>query len=292
MKDMQFCPNHASPVRGVHQVILHSTHAPDLIVATCRPEHAEMIADALNESIDESFERGTAEEQAALDRMLKEIFGRPPSGLGTKRPHPYIPMETAHGERCGFEAAGGPPFCPGSPMDHPFGSSQAGGASALVEYARSRPDFPKVVCVCGSSRFKVSIETARRNLTELGIIVLGPELFGNEGNDPAKEHLPRISEERKRALDNLHLRKVELADCLLVVNPNGYVGESTKNEMIHGVGLGKELWFSHHPSAETLSLLASLKRPQGGSSMVGAIALALGITDDRGVKAAIRGEKI
>lgn len=75
---------------------------------------------------------------------------------------------------------------------------------------------------------------ANRALTLSGIIVLAPgEMNGT------------ISEDEKAVLDALHLRKIDLADRILVVNPGGYIGESTSREIAYARAAGKPVSFTH-----------------------------------------------
>lgn len=53
-----------------------------------------------------------------------------------------------------------------------------------------------------------------------------------------------IDDEQKKALDTLHLRKIDLADRVLVVNPGGYVGESTRREIAYARAAGKPVSFT------------------------------------------------
>jgi hypothetical protein len=94
-------------------------------------------------------------------------------------------------------------------------------------------DRPDVVCICGSARFTEEIRAANRALTFAGVIVVAP----GEANEP-------ITPEQKSTLDALHLRKIDLADRVLVVNPGGYVGESTSREIAHARASGKPVSFT------------------------------------------------
>jgi len=80
-------------------------------------------------------------------------------------------------------------------------------------------DRPEIVCICGSVRFMTEMHAAKRELTLAGAIVVAP---------CDVDDLPTT--EQKVALDALHLRKIDVADRVLVVNPGGYVGESTRRE--------------------------------------------------------------
>ena len=75
---------------------------------------------------------------------------------------------------------------------------------------------------------------ANRELTFAGIIVVAPS-EADESPTP----------EQKAVLDALHLRKIDLADRVLVVNPGGYVGESTRQEIDYARAAGKPVSFTH-----------------------------------------------
>lgn len=92
---------------------------------------------------------------------------------------------------------------------------------------------PEIVCICGSIRFVTEMREANRALTFAGVIVLAP------GEADAL-----IDDEQKKALDALHLRKIDLADRVLVVNPGGYVGESTRREIAYARAAGKPVSFT------------------------------------------------
>lgn len=79
---------------------------------------------------------------------------------------------------------------------------------------------PKVVCLCGSLRFKSLFRSERRRLTSLGVIVLGPEAVSEE-----------LTPSRREALGELHLRRIDLADEVRVVSEGGYVGTTTRREI-------------------------------------------------------------
>lgn len=102
-------------------------------------------------------------------------------------------------------------------------------------YPEHIPDFwretPTVVCLCGSTRFWRTFQEASLQETLAGKIVLS--IGAASGTDD--EHfgnLPQDEYDRiKRDLDWLHLRKIDLADEILVLNVGGYVGESTRREI-------------------------------------------------------------
>lgn len=95
-------------------------------------------------------------------------------------------------------------------------------------------DRPEIVCICGSMRFAEEMGAANRELTLAGAVVLAPANFPDAPPTP----------EQAAALGALHLRKVDLADRVLVVNPGGYVGETTRREIAHARGAGKPVTFT------------------------------------------------
>ena len=95
------------------------------------------------------------------------------------------------------------------------------------------PEHPEIVCLCGSLRFAGELLEADRALTLAGAIVLAPVVLG----DP-------VTEEQRAALGELHLRKIDLADRVLVVNPGGYVGAAVTREIAYARRLGKRVSFT------------------------------------------------
>lgn len=94
-------------------------------------------------------------------------------------------------------------------------------------------DRPEIVCICGSARFADEMRAVNRDLTFAGVIVVAP----GEADEV-------ISDEQKAVLDALHMRKIDLADRVLVVNPGGYIGESTAREIAYAHASGKPVSFT------------------------------------------------
>jgi hypothetical protein len=93
---------------------------------------------------------------------------------------------------------------------------------------------PKIVCLCGSTRFYDAWLKANFDETMSGNIVLAVGCFPlrREGSSAA------LNPEQKLALDALHKRKIDLSDEILVINVNGYIGESTRSEIEHAKKTG------------------------------------------------------
>ena len=80
-----------------------------------------------------------------------------------------------------------------------------------------------------------------RDLPLAGVIVVGPSVFTSSvDGEPAG----KVTDEQKAALDELHLRKIDLADRVHVINPGGYIGESTRREIMYAQATGKPVSFS------------------------------------------------
>jgi len=94
------------------------------------------------------------------------------------------------------------------------------------------PKFPKIVCLCGSTKFKKEFMAAQKDFTLKGYIVVTVGFFGHADNEP-------ISPQQKYGLDVLHFRKIELSNLIYVVNPGGYLGDSTKREITYARSLEK-----------------------------------------------------
>lgn len=97
---------------------------------------------------------------------------------------------------------------------------------------------PTIVCLCGSTRFKEDFIEANKEQTLMGKIVLSVGMFGHlEGLD--------MNGETKKMFDELHKRKIDMCDEVLVISVNGYIGESTRSEIDYARGLGKRLLFKN-----------------------------------------------
>lgn len=93
--------------------------------------------------------------------------------------------------------------------------------------------MPKVVCLCGSTRFMDAFQKANLDETLAGNIVL------SVGCNTKSDNELEITDEVKGKLDELHKRKIDMADEVFVLNVGGYVGSSTKSEIDYAEQRGK-----------------------------------------------------
>jgi hypothetical protein len=89
----------------------------------------------------------------------------------------------------------------------------------------------KIVCLCGSTRFSEAYQQANLEETLTGNIILTIGCDMKSDIDLFADLSDKEIEEVKSKLDELHLRKIDLADEILVLNVDGYVGESTLREV-------------------------------------------------------------
>lgn len=91
----------------------------------------------------------------------------------------------------------------------------------------------KVITLCGSTKFKDDFIREQKRLTLEGNIVISVGLFGHSGDDEV------FTEGVKEMLDDMHKRKIDMADEIFVINKNGYVGSSTRSEIEYAHNHGK-----------------------------------------------------
>jgi len=83
----------------------------------------------------------------------------------------------------------------------------------------------KVITLCGSTKFKDEFIEAQKRLTIEGNIVISVGLFGHSGDAEV------WTEGTKAMLDDMHLRKIDMADEIFVINVGDYIGSSTQKEI-------------------------------------------------------------
>ena len=93
----------------------------------------------------------------------------------------------------------------------------------------------RVITLCGSTRFKEDFERVNKELTLAGNIVISVGCFGHAGDV--------FTDEQKVMLDDIHKRKIDMADAIYVINKDGYIGSSTRSEIQYATRLGKQIIF-------------------------------------------------
>lgn len=107
---------------------------------------------------------------------------------------------------------------------------------------------PKIVCLCGSTRFSKAFQDANLKETLDGKIVLtiGCDFKSDDllfGTGEFQKYSGDQLKALKRELDELHLRKIDLADEVFILNVGGYIGESTRRELDYAIAKNKIIRF-------------------------------------------------
>ncbi len=98
----------------------------------------------------------------------------------------------------------------------------------------------KVITLCGSTRFKDEFMEAQKRLTLEGNIVISVGLFGHSGDEEVWENMDGGTlTKTKVMLDDMHKRKIDMADEIFVINVGGYIGDSTRSEIEYAREHGK-----------------------------------------------------
>ena len=100
----------------------------------------------------------------------------------------------------------------------------------------------KVVTLCGSTRFKEQFMEAQKRLTLEGNIVISVGLFGHAGDQEVWDGMDEGTlSKTKEMLDDMHKRKIDMADEIYVINVGGYIGDSTRSEIQYAEEHGKRI---------------------------------------------------
>ena len=98
----------------------------------------------------------------------------------------------------------------------------------------------KVITLCGRTRFKDAFMEAQKRLTLEGNIVISVGLFGHSGDDEVWDGMDEGTlSKTKEMLDDMHKRKIDMADEIFVINVGGYIGDSTRSEIEYAKAAGK-----------------------------------------------------
>jgi len=109
------------------------------------------------------------------------------------------------------------------------------------------PPNPKIICLCGSTRFKEAFMQANKEETLAGKIVLSVGTFPHTDSGQSPENA--LGEDVKKMLDELHKRKIDLADEVLILNVGGYVGQSTASKIDYAQANGKPIRWLESPTS-------------------------------------------
>ncbi|HZM83797.1 MAG TPA: hypothetical protein VFC19_49395 [Candidatus Limnocylindrales bacterium] len=100
---------------------------------------------------------------------------------------------------------------------------------------------PTIVVLCGSTRLGDAFRKANLDETLAGRIVLSIGCDMRTDADLFADRTEADMAKVKARLDELHKRKIDLADEVLVLNVGGYIGESTRSEIAYAQAQGKPI---------------------------------------------------
>lgn len=111
---------------------------------------------------------------------------------------------------------------------------------------------PEIVVLCGSTRFYELFQQENYRLTMEGSIVLSVGFFAHAAGRAHGQNVG-ITPEQKVQLDDLHKRKIDLADRVFVIDPGGYIGDSTRSEIEYAQSLGRPIEYlsARHAAVHT-----------------------------------------
>lgn len=92
-----------------------------------------------------------------------------------------------------------------------------------------------VITLCGSTKFKEEFLQVQKELTLQGNIVISVGFFEHSGDEEV------LKEGTKEMFDDMHKRKIDMANEIFVINKGGYIGSSTKSEIEYAKSIGKRI---------------------------------------------------
>lgn len=103
--------------------------------------------------------------------------------------------------------------------------------------------FP-IITLCGSIKFKDEFERLRKKLTLEGNIVISLGTFEHSGDNEVWEDQPEGTyTNTKKMIDAMQLQKIDIADKIMIVNVDGYIGESTQAQIDYAKSKGKDILY-------------------------------------------------
>ena len=199
-------------------------------------EEKEVLIKKLNERIDEIERRMEARidltnTMGRLRKALIKMFARPISPERTKKMELNKAIEIVK------------PYTKPAQMFVTISSDELRKAlSVILAECEKRRQLPKIVCLCGSTRFKEAFDEANYQETMRGNIILSVGFFMHASGNKHGEGIG-ATPEQKIALDELHKRKIDLADEILVLNVDNYIGSSTRSEIEYATEHGKPITY-------------------------------------------------
>jgi len=129
---------------------------------------------------------------------------------------------------------------------------------------------PEIITICGSSRFADLMAVISWEYEKIGKIVLRvnflPEWYTKMEGWTESSHGAEQSN-LKQELDNLHFRKIDISDKVYVCNYDGYIGESTTNEINYAKNMGKPIIYLEGKTNEMTEKIDDIIRKLGKTTI-------------------------
>ena len=93
----------------------------------------------------------------------------------------------------------------------------------------------KVITLCGSTKFKDEFMQVQKELTLKGNIVISVGLFGHSGDNEV------WTEGTKEMLDDMHKRKIDMADEIFVIKNGEIINKGTYKKLQRNCDYFQEL---------------------------------------------------
>ncbi len=103
-----------------------------------------------------------------------------------------------------------------------------------MKHAVREEDKMKIITICGSLRFKKEMMEIAEKMELLGNCVITPIYPTNSNKDA-------YTKDQVEVLDQMHKEKIKIADTIIVINVNHYIGNSTRSEIEFAQTLNKEI---------------------------------------------------
>ena len=97
----------------------------------------------------------------------------------------------------------------------------------------------KVVTLCGSTRFKDEFIKTQEEMALKGYIVLAPDLYSSTD----KKYEAIMTPEIVNMFDDMHRKKIDMSDSIMVINKDDYIGKSTQSEIEYAKSKGKSVYY-------------------------------------------------
>jgi hypothetical protein len=112
-----------------------------------------------------------------------------------------------------------------------------------------KPSDIKIITLCGSTKFYEETEKVATMLSKNGYLVLKTSFYSqSRDKDLFDSMTPQEQNELVDRFVHEHCMMIYMSSGIYVINPNGYIGESTKKEIEYAKSLGKFVMYMEAPT--------------------------------------------